>query len=157
MKEFRYSVGYYFDEYLEDNYCGNIMAWHHCSNTLLKFSHLDFDKYMACPRCGESVLRWQKLGFAKDDEREKSENLYFSTTNLIKVTSDDSKVSVGVFRSEYSICIRNGTDVFTKSDFYECYTINIKTGYSYSYGNTWIEQIFQLNYSKPWSNIKEKN
>jgi hypothetical protein len=66
-----------------------------------------------------------------NDNRESEENgyLHFKFTNLIKISVDDSKINIGVFESFCNLW--KGTSVFAKSTYYDLYTINVKTGYTY--------------------------
>jgi len=85
----------------------------------------------------------------------------FDFINRVRVRVSDSKVRIGIFQTMVNLW--NGTNHFAKSVYYDHITINIKTGYTYSFGRINLNKkkisksIHNISYNPPrWLDIPKE-
>ena len=149
--DFRYSVGFYFAEPSRRH----VIIWHKCTNKPMCISHSNLEQIQVnrnvCPNCKQPISRWETMHVNRDKTVEKFVYLHFSYVSLVRVEIRDSTISLGVFRSHYNLW--NDTSVFAKSIYYIRYAINVKTGYTYQFGEATLSNKNGLDRNRSLMNI----
>lgn len=170
-RDFRYSVGFYFEDKERDS----VLIWHHCSNKPVNFLTAKFDfveaKYgSTCPNCGEPLLRWEAMHGPKaytrinpyslnNDapltlypvENKRYVVLHFAYIDQVRIDVTDTVLSIGVFESYYNLWSK--TTVFKKTTYYTRYSMNVKTGQTYQFSKELVGRKYKTGKGKCMKNI----
>ena len=151
VKEFRYSIGYYHGN---DTYI-HAVAWHECTDKFFFILQNEFkysgDGLSTCPNCGKPVQRWEKMRYHNhscdnhDEIGDRREYLSFTNPDRIKISTAGDKISIGAFRTDYTLW--SGENGFKKTVRYTRITINISSGYTYQFAtkNLYRKNCFDNN------------
>lgn len=148
-KDFRLSVGFYFFE----PYGKYVLAWHNCTNKPMNFSCTQFFHlhayYSDCPNCGQPLFQWLEMDSVFNNDG--VTHLNFSVVSLVRIRKHSHTINVGLFTSDYNLW--QGASVFTKSTYYNRFSINIKTGYTYKFEEVTLSKKNDFNKNRRWANV----